>query len=112
MKEITSKILNNKLIAKQNLSQQQVDSLENLHREMIKLKKMKLKDIKNIEDYVFNVESLEYKMQHEWGFPQNSDYHVHWFQCDECKCGYMDNMDMVGTKYRTISGDCPLHNIK
>jgi len=106
---VTSKILNNRLIQDRELSQETVDKIEAVHKELEELLATKLEDIENIENYVLDISALEYELQHLWGFSQDSNYHSWWFMDPKCKCPKMDNEDMLGTKYSIYSSDCPLH---
>jgi hypothetical protein len=106
---ITSDILNNDLIQEQGLTQEEVNALERLHYELEEELQKPIEEIKDIQAYNDNIMAIEYELQRLWHFPQDSNYHTWWFKDPKCLCGSMDNSDMIGTKYRTINGDCPLH---
>ena len=58
------------------------------------------------------VEGLEYTLQILWGFTPDRNYHSYWNKLKGCTCSDSDNRDMMGTKDRWYSSDCPFHGIK
>lgn len=50
----------------------------------------------------------ESNLQRLWGFEENSDYHRE-FRIPGCSCPKDDNEEFVGTKYRYVSRECPIH---
>jgi hypothetical protein len=61
-----------------------------------------LKDLSNI------VTDIEFDLQELWGFPLDINFH-RWYDIPKCSCPKMDNSENIGTKYRIISGACPIH---
>ncbi len=55
------------------------------------------------------IEDIEHTMQGLWGFPRDSDFHVHWLRRAGCTCPKMDNHDLMGAPYRIVFEDCPHH---
>ena len=62
------------------------------------------------EDPVEYVEALEYTLQILWAFPPSRNYHTYWNKLKGCACSDLDNRDLIGTKDRWYSGDCPFHS--
>ncbi len=51
---------------------------------------------------------IEYQLQETWGFKKNKNMH-RWYNVPKCKCPKLDNEDALGTKYRIVMGNCPVH---
>lgn len=66
--------------------------------------------IKFLNNYL---ELLEFRMQKEWGFAQDANYHTWWLKPKSCTCPKLDNTDPVyfGAG-KIISEDCPVHGHK
>lgn len=69
--------------------------------------------LKNPENYA-NVEKtvteLEFRLQRQWKFPEDSKFHRYQTQIRGCTCPKLDNADLVGysaARYRV--SDCPWH---
>ena len=98
--EVTSEILNNKLIAKQGLDEKTVRTLEGLHESMNQIVTMldSLEWNEENKEQIFqltkSIELLEFSMQKAWGFPQDKNYHTHWLRNNKCSCPRMDNRDI------------------
>ena len=105
-------ILNPTLIEKQKLSPKDIDLLESLHFEMNNLKNLSLEEISDIDEYITQIENLEYDMQEAWKFDRDSTYHTHWFTDPKCTCPKLDNYDLQGIDRKIISLKCPLHGDK
>ena len=108
-------MLNQRLVEKQGLSRGDVAKIKMLHneREML-FKKMEaldpVADRHELREHcVKDLERLEFALQEAWKFPQDAKMHSWWFRAPHCSCPYMDNQDMLGTEYKYINGDCPLH---
>ena len=102
---------NEDLANEQGLSDEECEKLEKLYKELDEMLEMKIEDVEDIEAYNDNMIALEFELQRTWHFNQDSDWHSWWFRDPKCTCPTLDNSDMVGTKYRTYTGDCPLHKI-
>ena len=109
--------LNQRLIEKQELTEQDVEELETLHEYRARMfDKMANLDPTDDEDkdtlklYSQLLESLEYNMQRVWKFSQDKDYHTWWYKVPYCTCPKMDNGDPLYFGARIIRHDCPIHN--
>jgi len=58
------------------------------------------------------VQAFEFVLQSLWKFPLNSNYHRYQNRIKGCTCPAIDNLDMIGTKYRYINSECPFHGPK
>jgi len=110
-------ILNEHLIKQQDLNEDDIAELEELHDTRARMfDKMAALDPKNDEDkdtlilYSHLLESLEYNMQRLWKFEQDSDMHSWWFRVPHCRCPKMDNADPLYSSVRIFRHDCPIHN--
>jgi hypothetical protein len=103
--------LNSNLVKKQNLTEEEINILKNLHIEMHEIKEQmkKTDDPNELHELAFIVENLEFMMQGAWGFVKDRNYHTHWINVPKCICPKMDNQDNYGTPYRVIRDDCPVH---
>ena len=109
-------MFNKTLIEKQGLFENDIQELTKLHtlkdelfETMEGLDPNKEKDLKQLRMFVKLLQSLEFDMQRVWKFDPNANMHSWWFKAPHCKCPFMDNQDMLGTKYRVHVKDCPLH---
>lgn len=57
------------------------------------------------------VTGIEFAQQRAWGFQENENFH-RWFEVPKCLCPKMDNTEQLGTLYRLIYRDCPIHGSK
>lgn len=56
------------------------------------------------------LEELEYRMQHTWGFKEDSKFHTWWRKPKTCTCPEADNKDIMAYgHHRVTSSDCPVH---
>ena len=110
-------ILNSKLVEKQQLSEEDIKELINLHevRETLFSLAGQLSPDDYEEDrmilrtYAVLLESLEYNMQRVWKFEQNRNFHSWWYQMPHCSCPHLDNVDRFGTDQRVYLTSCPVH---
>jgi len=65
-------------------------------------------DTDTLKHYAAQITEIEYTLQRLWGFPENSDYHRFW-NVPHCKCCSLDNEERLGTPYRIINKECPVH---
>lgn len=105
--------LNPILVKKQNLSKDAQENIIKLHdyrqRLFAQMEKAKEKDLPS---FVPVIEKWEFMAQKAWGFPQDRNYHMWWYNCPRCTCPKSDNGDRYGTPYRVIEGSCPVHGKK
>ena len=114
--EVTSEILNNKLIAKQGLDEKDVRTLEGLHESMNQIVSMlnSLEWNEENKEQIFqltkSIELLEFSMQKAWGFSEDKNYHTHWLRIKFCSCPRLDNKDIFYYGRGLIhSGSCVIH---
>lgn len=102
------------LIEKQNLTQEQVDIIKNLHIKKYKLYKQ-CEDIeyakKNSLKLDKKITKVEFDLQKAWSFPQDINYHKFW-NIPNCKCPKIDNEDVYPSGYYARSGNCVLHGLR
>jgi len=55
-----------------------------------------------------SIEKIEFKLQKNWNFKQDKNWHTYWFQIPGCTCPYHDNKERLGYG-AIISQDCPYH---
>lgn len=101
-------MLNKDLIKRQNLSAEDVATLEKLHKELDDV----VNNPYNYTNPVALIEDIEFQMQRLWKFGENRDMHTHWLRIKGCTCPRLDNMERRGTPYRVLMGDCPWHGFK
>lgn len=102
--------LNPNLVAKQELSQLQVNNIIDLHKHKNRIfNEMKATSSKTLlRDLAKKVEETEFKLQAIWGFPQDENFH-YWWQVPQCSCPRMDNQDLYGTNHKIINPQCKVH---
>jgi len=92
-------ILNESLIKKQKLSQENILELYELHRELdeylLKLEKAKNNNSKNCKKYIKEsdqrIRNIEFRMQKEWKFDLDEKKHTHWIRNPFCSCSLKNN---------------------
>ena len=109
-------VINEKMLSRQdawkNLEEiwKNLEEIKKLHLEknkvFSKMKKSRKKE--TLKKLAEEVGQIEFKLQAAWNFPLDKNYH-RWFEVPKCTCPKMDNIDMLGTKYRIIAEDCPIH---
>ena len=65
-------------------------------------------DTNKLKRYAGLVESIEFKLQHHWGFTLSSGFHD-WFMVPKCECPKYGNQESRGTDYRHINPNCKVH---
>ena len=55
-------------------------------------------------------DALENEQQKLWNFVPRANMH-RWFDFPGCTCPKMDNADRLGTDFKIISEDCPIHHV-
>ena len=63
-------------------------------------------------DPVATVERLEYALQKEWKFEEDSKMHRYWNQIRGCTCHKDDNFFLLGTGVRYYNSSCKWHGEK
>ena len=104
--------INKQLAEEKNLSDFTIETIEKIHKELEALLNLGIEDIKDVNKYVQDITNYDYDLQRLWNFPQDRAYHSYWFRAKACDCAVLDNQDMIGTGYRSINADCPLHGLK
>lgn len=102
--------LNEKLVKEQNLTPEGISQLKKIYGLEIDIKRAmsKTDDPEELKKLANQMTSVEFKKQKIWGFPLNENQH-RWFDVPKCVCAKADNKDRLGTIYRSIMADCPVH---
>ena len=104
-------LLNSDLIQKQGLSREQIDALKVSHHvayDVRETAKQNLTNHSTLRMLAAVHEAIETEQQKLWKFDVNPDFH-RFFEFPGCKCPKLDNMERLGTPYKIISCDCPIH---
>ena len=103
-------LLNQRLIAQQNLSAEEVAKIEELHQvKYILLQRMKRsKKPDTLRKLAADVTAIEFELQDAWGFEMNANFHRFW-ELPHCRCAVLDNRERWGSGYAIHSQDCPIH---
>lgn len=103
-------LINKNMIESQGVSDENLELIKECVIDRIKIfKLMEATDsIIELLNYASEVETLEYKQQRLWGFPEDYTFH-RWFEVPKCKCPTLDNADRIGTVERNVSVQCPIH---
>lgn len=114
--EWTKEMLNPKLVEKQELTEENIQAIIDLHNRRLHLfhhlKKLDPETAEGrteLREAAKTLEEIEYDMQTEWNFPQSRSHHSWWYEIPHCRCPYYDNRDAWGTDQRYIRPDCPVH---
>lgn len=102
--------LNSALIKRQNVTDVEVEKIKQLHAQKLEFfDKMKLEEnIGILKAYAKVIEQIEFELQKQWHFSQDSNYHE-WYLVPKCTCPKLDNQEMRGTSYKVINNQCPIH---
>jgi len=115
--------LNDALIRKQDLTQEEVGEVFSCHgqkcyifkdarqmrQEYADAGEITQEDQKEIDLVVAAIADLEFKAQVAWGFEENADFHNWWLDTPGCQCPVMDNMERSGVAGYIYNGGCPWH---
>ena len=107
----TATYLNANLIAKQNVSDKNLDLIKHSHIyrwQLIKDMEAAIDDPAELQLLAKKIEEVDFYLQGLWGFEKNADFHK-WWELPGCNCGIMDAKDTYGTSYRYYSSECPIH---
>ncbi len=106
--------LNRDLIEKQK-AHKNIEGLKHLHKiRMMVETTMEAQKVDNTEDIRYLKEgdqalsSIDFMLQHLWGFQMNDKFHRFW-ERPRCGCPKMDNDDRYPTGVYVIGGQCILH---
>ena len=109
-------MINERLVKKLGLSPERRAAIIDLHEQrkgifetMSRLNPSKTRAREVLRSYVPLIESIEFKLQEEWGFDRDRSKHTWWFRAPHCQCPYYDNQDIVYAGQRIINASCPLH---
>jgi hypothetical protein len=105
--------LNPNLVARQKLTQDDINRVNALHEvknqlfdEMAKLEP----GSDRLSVCVAELEEIEFAMQRAWKFPEDEKFHTWWMLAPHCICPRMDNRDMTFYgRGRIMQQNCPLH---
>jgi hypothetical protein len=110
-------MLNPKMIERQGIGEDEIQTIIDLHNERLHLfHRLKKVDPETAEgraelrEGVKTLEKIEYGMQEAWGFPQSRAHHTWWYEIPHCCCPRSDNRDMFGVDQRFIRRNCPAHS--
>lgn len=104
--------LNAALIRKQNLTIKQIKSIIWTHKRIDSLFIYIQNDPEcDFEKAAKYYHILQFKLQHEWNFERNINYHRFW-ELPKCTCPKLDNEDRYPCGYYISNTNCPLHGYK
>ena len=107
-------MINPVLLRKQGIKDKEtVEELKLTHEDRLRIFEAmeNTDDPEDLKEFAWQMECLEFEQQKLWGFPLNRDFH-RWWEVPKCRCPHMDNLDEYPSKYRIISGKCPVHSIE
>lgn len=97
---------NEALADKQGLTEDEKIALDNTYECLI----YTLAHPEVMTDVEAAVRELEYRLQHQWKFPQDAKFHRYQTHIKGCTCPRLDNAELIGysaDRYRV--SDCPWH---
>lgn len=103
-------VLNESLAKRQKITDAQLEALKLTHQLRWMLFEI-AKDTKEplqLKMLAALFDSLESEQQELWNFPRDVNFH-YFFEFPGCTCPKMDNRERLGTPYRIIAQDCPIH---
>lgn len=113
---IDERYLNQRLVLRQKLTQEEIDKIVDLHNERARLfwEWERLNPENPIDRDTMRaapaiVEAIEFALQRAWKFPADRRYHSWWYKIPHCACPKLDNQDAQGTDQRIYVKGCPVH---
>ena len=105
--------LNPNLVARQRLTQDDINQVTALHKVKNQLfeRMEKLDPVgqrQELQLCVLDLQEIEFGMQRAWKFEEDADRHSWWYRAPHCRCPRMDNSDPLMPN-RITRQDCPLH---
>lgn len=109
----TKFLINEKLCLKQKISDATLYNIVQKHiQKLMIIEQMEeTDDPQTLKDLAHIITDIEFDLQELWGFPLDENFH-RWYTVPKCLCPIMDNEENIGTKYKIISGVCPIHATK
>lgn len=104
-------LINMEFAKRQNLSDSEIEELNNLYRELSEIftEAEKAEEEKELIILSMKLEDLEYRLQKTWKLEQDQNKHSYWYRIPQCNCPKLDNMDLWGTSTRIFTTDCKVH---
>ena len=102
--------INLTLATQQNLTQERVDAIAQVHKQLDELLHRPAMFCEAPQEAVKLVESYEFVLQGLWNFPYSWSHHTYWIRFKDCCCPPMDNAELFGVGYRIFSEQCPYHS--
>lgn len=103
-------MLNEELIKRQNLSEDRVVAIKELHSVLAQVLARPTMFCEE-KEIACVIQGIEYALQGLWGFPFDSTKHRYWNQAIGCLCPHLDNQELYGTAHRWINSMCPFHGV-
>ena len=110
----TREMLNERLIEKQQISEDDIQQIIDLHNEREDLFEWMgnldpIQEQHRLQLSAKLLTDIEFQLQEAWKFTKGKQYHTWWYMVPHCKCPFMDNREAFGTDFAVISVDCPVH---
>ncbi len=105
--------LNPRLIAEKRLTDEQVQTIKDLHIARMRIESLmgRCKKPEKIRWWFDTWTENQYLLQEAWGFERNSDWHPS-HRLPHCTCQKLDNDERIGTSYKVVNPECILHGEK
>jgi hypothetical protein len=102
--------LNNRLISRQKLNDDDVLKIQKLHKirnyycdlMSFTIDKHEIRKISKI------ITQIDFQLQKLWKFELDESFH-RWFELPKCSCPNLDNSELVGSGSRIINPKCIVH---
>jgi hypothetical protein len=105
-------VLNGYLAERQAITKEQLIKLKELHidRHLIEQQLEQAHRVEDIQMLFKEWTRLQFRLQENWNFPKNADFHPS-HRLPHCSCGAtMDNDERLGTPFRVVTIGCPIHD--
>jgi hypothetical protein len=100
--------LNSMLIKRQKISDEQLETIKDLHIQRILIEESFTLGSICPKDYREAWKMNQFYLQEAWGFKKDENFHRFW-DMKGCSCPHMDNNDSYPTGHYTYSSTCPIH---
>jgi hypothetical protein len=101
-------VLNEDLLYKNNVSDEQQEQLHILYEELEYLLE-NAHTFTNKHEVPKLVRDIEFKLQSNWNFQQDETKHKYTFLIKGCICPKLDNLELFGQDSKYINTTCPYH---
>ncbi len=102
--------LNERLISRQGLSEDDVAEIVRLHKDRMRIESLMARSKKpeTIKRLFAEWTEGQFALQRAWRFPEDANWHPS-HRLPHCTCPKYDNDERIGTPYKVVNPACIIH---